>query len=131
MNVKTRIAVLLGVTAMLLAPAAALANGPEYAPEKVHPTHPTPGPKASLTEKAHAYGVYCRGALKKHVKGVKGTPFSVCVTAMAKIATNEHMTARKACNGLPKTHEQGKKGTEFSRCVAGATKLKEETTTTS
>lgn len=79
MNVKSKIAALLAASAMLTAPAAALAGGPTYAPEKPHPTKPTPGPKASMPEKAAAYGVKCRGKSKKHVKGEKGTKFSQCV----------------------------------------------------
>jgi hypothetical protein len=73
MELKTRIAVLVGALALLLIPTAALARGVEYAPERpTHPTHPTPGPKASLPEKAKAYGVYCRVFSKKQVKGSEG-----------------------------------------------------------
>jgi hypothetical protein len=73
MELKTRIAVLVGALALLLIPTAALAQGIEYAPERpTHPTHPTPGPKASLPEKAKAYGVYCRVFPKKQVKGSEG-----------------------------------------------------------
>ena len=131
MNVKSKIAALLGASALLLSPTAALAAGPTYAPQHpTHPTHPatpTPGPKASLPEKAKAYGVHCRGASKKHVKGVKGTPFSVCVTGMAKMATSpETTTPNAACKGVPKKHVKGQKGTEFSRCVVGAEEVKKQ-----
>lgn len=127
MNVKTRIAALAGVAAMLLTPAAALAGGPEYAPEHpAHPTHPTPGPKASLPEKAKAYGVYCRHESKKHVKGEKGTAFSRCVTLAAKMANHPKMTAKAACRGESKKHERGVKGTKFSRCVVKAAQIKKE-----
>lgn len=127
MDLKTRIAALTATAALLLTPAAALAGGPEYAPEHpTHPTHPTPGPKASLPEKAKAYGVYCRGFSKKHVSGQKGTPFSNCVTAMAKAATAPSTTAKAACKGFPKTHVKGQKGTEFSRCVVAAAQAKKE-----
>lgn len=134
MNVKTRIAGLLAVSALLLAPAAALATAPEYAPEPpVHPTHPVtpmPGPKAPLPEKAKAYGFYCRTESKKHVAGQKGTPFSQCVTGMAKLAAKtareEKMTARAACKGLSKDHVAGQKGTAFSKCVIGAAQLKKD-----
>jgi hypothetical protein len=126
MNVKSKTAALLATSAMLLAPTAALAEGPTYAPEKpAHPTHPTPGPKASLPEKAKAYGVYCRGYSKKHVKGQKMTPFSKCVTAMAKAATTK-TTAKAACKGLSKEHVKGQEGTEFSRCVVAAAKAKKQ-----
>ncbi len=130
MDVKNRIAALLGALALLLAPAAALAQGPEYAPEHPeHPAHPTPGPKASLPEKAKAYGVYCRGFSKKHVKGQPGTPFSQCVTAMAKAATGQKTTAQAACKGFSKEHVAGAKGTPFSRCVVAAAKVKKELST--
>jgi hypothetical protein len=130
MNVKNRIAALFAVLALLLTPTAALAQGPEYAPQHPeHPAHPTPGPKASLPEKAKAYGVYCRGFSKKHVKGQSGTPFSQCVTAMAKAATSQKTTAQAACKGFSKEHVAGAKGTPFSRCVVAAAKVKKELST--
>jgi hypothetical protein len=128
MDVKTRIAVLFGALALLLTPTAALAQGVEYAPEHPeHPAHPTPGPKASLPEKAKAYGVYCR-AFKKHVKGQPGTrtPFSLCVTAMAKAATSPKTTPSAACKGFSKEHLAGQKGTPFSRCVVAAAQVKKD-----
>jgi hypothetical protein len=125
MNIKSKIAVLVGALALVLAPSAALAGGVDYAPAPPEPpTHPTPGPKASLPEKAKAYGVYCRGFSKKHVKGAKGTPFSRCVTAMAKATTNDDVTNREACRGLSKKHVKGAKGTPFSRCVVAAAQAK-------
>lgn len=128
MNVKTKATALLASSALLIAPAAALAEGPTYAPAPVHPTHPahpTPGPKASLPELAKAYGARCKGFSKKHEKGVKGTPFSTCVRAMA-IAASSKKTAKVACKGLSKEHVEGQKGTEFSRCVVAAAKVKKE-----
>jgi hypothetical protein len=127
MNLKARLALLVGVLALIVTPTAALAQGVEYAPEHPeHPTHPTPGPKASLPEKAKAYGVYCRSFPKKHVKGQKGTPFSQCVTAMAKAATSEETTTREACAGFSKRHVKGEKGTPFSRCVVAAAQVKKK-----
>jgi hypothetical protein len=130
MKFQTKIAVVLGALALAAAPAMALAsqptnpgqgNGPNYAPEK-----PTPGPHAPLPEKAKAYGVQCRGFSKKHVAGEKGTPFSQCVTAMAKAANNESLTAKQACKELSKKHVKGEKGTPFSRCVVAAAQVKKE-----
>ena len=68
----------------------------------------------------------CKGFSKKHVKGEKGTPFSQCVTAMAKAATNDDLSPGQACKGLSKKHVKGEKGTEFSRCVVAAAKLRKE-----
>ena len=87
----------------------------------------TPGPNASLPEKAHAYGVFCNKESKKHVAGQKGTPFSQCVTAMAKLATGSTKSPVKACANLSKKHVAGQKGTPFSQCVSAAAKLKAAT----
>jgi hypothetical protein len=62
------------------------------------------------------------GFSKAHVAGQKGTPFSQCVTAMAKAATTKK-TARQACTGFSKQHVAGEKQTPFSRCVAAAAKV--------
>ncbi len=134
MRIHLKIALALGALILAAAPSTALAvkpaepgsqgKGPHYVPEKPE----TPGPGASLPEKAKAYGVYCKGESKKHVEGEKGTPFSQCVTAMAKAAKNERMTARQACKGLSKKHVKGEKGTPFSRCVKAAAQLRKAQT---
>jgi len=82
-----------------------------------------PGPHASLPAKARAYGHYCQSFSKKHVAGTPGTPFSKCVTAMAKLASNDTGSARKACRSESKKHVAGEKGTPFSRCVVAGAKL--------
>jgi hypothetical protein len=130
MKTRLRIFLTLSALALVTAPATALAvqpadpgsqgKGPHYAPEKPE----TPGPAAGLPEKAKAYGVYCKDESRKHVAGEQGTPFSQCVTAMAKASQNERMTARKACKGLSRKHVKGEKGTPFSRCVTAAAKLR-------
>lgn len=83
----------------------------------------TPGPKAGLPAKAKAYGRYCEDQSKKHEQGKKGTPFSRCVTAMAKLASGKTSSPRKACKELSKTRKQGDKGTPFSLCVSHGAKL--------
>jgi hypothetical protein len=126
MNFKSKVAALLAVSAMLMVPAAALAGGPAYAPEKPHPPHPTkplPGPKASMPEKAAAYGVKCRKEKRTHVKGMKGTPFSQCVNAMARAANGK--PAKVACKKMLKKHVvKGEKGTPFSRCIKHANQVR-------
>jgi hypothetical protein len=96
-------------------------GGPVYTPA---PPESTPGPKAGLPEKAKAYGRYCKGQSHKHVQGEKGTPFSQCVTAMAKAATNGELSPGQACKGMSKKHVKGEEGTPFSRCVKAAAKLR-------
>ena len=83
----------------------------------------TPGPRATLPAKAKAYGRYCKGQSKKRVEGQKGTPFSRCVTAMARLATGSSQNPRTACRTLSKKRVEGQKGTPFSRCVSAGAKL--------
>ncbi len=98
-------------------------NGPNY-----QPAEPPPGPKAGLPEKAKAYGRYCKGAgaSRKHVKDEKGTPFSQCVTGLAKAANHEHMNPHRACKDVSKEHVEGQKGTPYSQCVTGVAHLRRE-----
>ena len=86
----------------------------------------SPGPKAGLPAKAKAYGKYCQGESKKHVDGQKGTPFSQCVTGMAKLANGNTDNPAKACKGDSKKHVEGQKGTPYSQCVSAAAKLQHD-----
>ena len=84
----------------------------------------TPGPSAPAAAKAKAYGRRCAGQSRKRVAGQRGTAFSRCVTAMARVATGRR-SAKAACKGLSTKHVKGTKGTPFSRCVVAAAKLVE------
>jgi hypothetical protein len=87
------------------------------------PSSSQPGPNASLPTKAKAYGRYCQNQSKSHVAGQKGTPFSQCVTAMARLATGRSSSPTTACSSMSRKHVAGEKGTPFSRCVAAGAKL--------
>ena len=123
--------------ALLITPGLAAGDPPVGSPSGDHSAagnHPakqqppsTPGPNASAGDKAKAYGRFCQGTSKKHVTGQKGTPFSQCVTAMAKLANGQAKNATSACRTLSKKHVKGQKGTPFSQCVKAAAKLKAET----
>ena len=80
----------------------------------------------SKESKGKAYGKYCQDQSKKHVAGQKGTPFSQCVTAMAKLAESESTSPRAACKALSKKHVKGEKGTPYSRCVSAGADLKDD-----
>jgi FlaG/FlaF family flagellin (archaellin) len=114
------------VTAAVLTFAVALAAAPAVALPPQASEKATPGPNASAESKRKAYGKFCQDQSKKRVKGQKGTPFSQCVTAMAKAAKSESTSPREACKGMSKKHVNGEKGTPFSRCVVAAAKLKRE-----
>jgi hypothetical protein len=125
MHLKTRFAVLVSALSLMLAPAAALAHGVEYEVESPK-TKPTPGPNASPAQKAKAYGAYCRAFPKKRVAGQAGTPYSQCLTAMAKVATSRGTTAQRACAGFAKKPVAGQKGTPFAQCVLAAGKVRKQ-----
>jgi hypothetical protein len=78
-----RVAVIATVALLALPGAAAAANSGKANHGKSHAGASTPS--SSSTATPNAYGKACQGLSKKHVKGQKGTPFSQCVTAMAKL----------------------------------------------
>jgi hypothetical protein len=120
---------------LLAAPPFALAGGPPTDPgnsAQAHAHRPAtpradpPGPGAPAATKAKAYGKYCQTQSKEHIAGKKGTPFSQCVTAMAKLATGRTSDPARACRSLSKKHVEGRRGTPYSKCIAAANKLGSE-----
>ena len=131
MKLSMKVASTLAVLALGLVPATGIAAGPDYAPDHpAHPTHPT------TTPKGHAYGYYCKGKSKKHVKGEKGTEFSRCVQTLRQ-ADKQDLTPKQACKDESKKHVKGEEGTAFSRCVKAVAQMQkdkqqeEDATTTS
>jgi hypothetical protein len=125
---------LLGAGAALAAlPTSAMAvGGPTHPTHPTHPAHPAhpaqpaapqPGPTATLPAKAKAYGRFCQGESKTHVAGTPGTPFSTCVTDMAKVATGKASNPHRVCLNESKRHVAGTKQTPYSQCVSGAERL--------
>jgi hypothetical protein len=88
---------------------------------------PSPGSPADNQYKpkptGHAYGFYCQNQSKTHVAGTPGTPFSQCVTAMAKLDKGTTTSPRVACAALSHKHVAGQTGSPFSRCVSAGAKL--------
>ena len=121
MDVRKTIAVALALAA--IAAPSAFATKPPNTPhsDQTTTTSEQPGPKAPLPSQAKAYGRYCQNQSKKHVSGQKGTPFSQCVTAMAKAAHGQ--SGKAACATMSKKHVAGEQGTPFSRCVVAAAHL--------
>jgi hypothetical protein len=114
------------IVVLALSASPALAQSPQSPPPSNRGSEhkpATPGPRASANSKAKAYGKYCKGESKKHVKGQKGTPFSQCVTAMAQLANGKAKSPRTACKSLSHKRAEGEKRTPFSRCVSGGAKL--------
>ena len=138
MNHKlSRIAALGSIVAIGALGAPAMATPPAGSPGASHKPATTPGPNASASAKAHAYGKYCATVSKKHVAGQKGTPFSQCVTAMAKAAKAAKAaeaakaagtaattpSPAKSCAGVTKKKVGDETKSAYSKCVSGAAKL--------
>jgi hypothetical protein len=126
-----KLAAVTAVLALAATPAFAQApnghgNGNANGNANSHKPDNTPGPKASLPAKAKAYGHYCQNESKKHVAGTPGTPFSKCVTAMAKLANGLADNPTTACKGESKKHVAGTPGTPFSNCVKAGAKLQND-----
>ena len=127
MKLRMMLVMGLAVLSLGLLPAVGTANSPNYQPEgpNYQPEHPPKGPKSA--PKGKAYGYYCRGKSKRHVKGEKGTEFSRCVKALAQAGKNPGLHPKKACKGLSKKHVKGgEKGTEFSRCVKTVNQMRRD-----
>jgi hypothetical protein len=128
-NLRGTIAV--GVCGLaLFAAGAALANGnPGHGKNQTttgsstNQTTSTDTTTTSGKPQGRAYGFYCQSQSRQHVAGQKGTPFSQCVTAMAKLASGKTDSPRKACAAMSKKHVNGQKGTPYSQCVTAGAKL--------
>lgn len=113
MTIKSTMVAAIAATVMTVTPVA-LASGAVAHPGTTHTQPP----------KAEAYGKYCQGESKKHVKGQKGTPFSMCVAAMKKLDADTTTKPAKACASESKKHVAGQKRTPYSDCVSAAAKLR-------
>ena len=143
MNHKlSRFAALSSIVALGALGAPAIAAPPATSPGAAKQAAKTPGPSASAASKAKAYGKHCANQSKKHVAGQKGTPFSQCVTAMAKAAkaaraaeaakaagtTAAKPSPAKACATMSKKKVGDAKKSAFSKCVVAAAKVIAATT---
>ena len=89
-----------------------------------HPTQSTTDPTGSgHPTQAKASGRFCQSESKQHVAGMPGTPFSKCVTDMAKLANGSSTNPAKACQNESRRHVARQRGTPYSVCVSGAKKL--------
>jgi hypothetical protein len=125
-----KIAVVMSALAFGAVPAAAIAANHGKSGGSPGHTKSTPSTKTNTsTNSKAAYGRIClaQGASKKHVAGMKGTPFSQCVLALAHADKSTKTSASSACSAESKKHVKGSKGTPFSECVAAVAKLRSST----
>ena len=96
----TKIAALTAALVLTVTPALAQVGVP--APVE----RPQP-PTTDVKHSGKAYGRYCKGQSRKHVKGQKGTAFSRCVKAMARLDKDQRASVRAACKGLEGREKRG------------------------
>ena len=84
---------------------------------------PTAEDNPGTARKLAAPGRYCKDASKERVEGEKGTAFSACVKAQARLRKGTADSPREACKGASKERVEGEKGTAFSTCVKAAARL--------
>jgi len=77
---------------------------------------------STLPSSAKGYGFYCQNQSKAHIAGQKGTAFSRCVTAMAKLVHGDTKSPKAACDTLSRRPD-GHGGSPFSRCVSSGERL--------
>ena len=127
MSASKLVAVAATTAAMVATPAWALPGhvhgNPGHGKQGTSTSTPST-PSSTAPAKAKAFGVACDKESKKHIAGQKGTPFSQCVTAMAKLDSGKTSSPAKACKSLSKKHVAGQKGTPYSQCVSAAARLK-------
>ena len=120
------------IFSLALAPAALGQGNSGNTPKPTVQKPPPPNSPDALygqPPRGHAYGYYCQGVSKKHVKGQKGTPFSQCVKAMKALDTGKTKSPAKACKALSKKKPPKVKGTNrrgkspYAKCVSGAKTL--------
>ena len=137
MDITRKAAAALSVLALGAVPALAIASPPpghghgKPVGSPGHGPHGTTGNTgATGTSGALGYtikpgppGQFCQGESKVHVPGMKGTPFSQCVTALAHLSHGKAKNPAQACKGLSKKHVHGTPGTPYSQCVSDAHKF--------
>lgn len=97
-------------------------------PRETTCTPGTPAAAAPGTDsKAQSNGRYCRAESRKRVRGQKGTPFSRCASAMAKLRSGAATTPAAACKGLSRRRVRGQSGSAYGRCVSAGRRLRADT----
>ncbi|MDP9384866.1 MAG: DUF305 domain-containing protein [Actinomycetota bacterium] len=118
-----RISTMRSRTAALAAVLAVGALAAPALPDRSLASAPSGARAAASAGNAQAYGKLCRDQGKRRVAGAKHTPFSACVTAMAKLADGRMRSAEKACRGLSRKRAAGDERTPFAKCVRAGEKL--------
>ena len=129
MRILTRAAVTAGAMALMASPAMAV---PPIATDNPGTPHrqanqpsatPNQGSNPGTARRLAAPGQYCRDQSRRHVAGMRGTPFSQCVVAQARLRRGQTRSPAVACRGESKRRVAGQRGTPFSRCVVAGARL--------
>lgn len=62
---------------------------------------------------------------RRHVRGMRATPYRVCIRALESMQRNRRLSARRACRGETRRRVRGlRPGTPYSRCVAAGARMR-------
>ena len=98
-----------GLAALALAPASARVTSSDGA--------------VASAARAPDYAALCRDQSRTRIAGTRATPYSRCVSAMAKLASGQTRSARKACRALSHRRPAGAKRSPYAKCVRAGAKL--------
>ncbi|HEV2770565.1 MAG TPA: DUF305 domain-containing protein [Solirubrobacteraceae bacterium] len=77
-------------------------------------------PAASSTATAPGYTALCRDQSKRRLPGTRASSYSRCVSAMAKLASGQTRSARKACDALSRRRPAGARRSPYAKCLRAA-----------
>jgi hypothetical protein len=67
---------------------------------------------------------YCRHESKHHVKGMRQTPFKVCVGAMRQLKRHHRLSPKRACRHETRRRPRGTRRSPYTACVMAGTRLR-------
>jgi hypothetical protein len=67
---------------------------------------------------------YCRHESRHHVKGMRQTPFKVCVGAMRELKRHRTLSPKRACRHETTRRPRGARRSPYRACVTAGTRLR-------
>jgi hypothetical protein len=72
----------------------------------------------------YSQAAYCRHEPKHHVRGMRRTPFKVCVGAMKQLKRHRTLSPKRACRHETKRRPRGARRSPYTACVRAGTRLR-------
>jgi hypothetical protein len=98
------------------------ADSPQTVPVAPGGPH-RPGPGAGTADLVASYGLYCVGQSRRRSGRRRASPYSICLRAMGRLATQPGVPPRVACAGETRRHVRGRRQTPCVACTIGGAQL--------